>query len=94
MMFDIPFLADWNKIGDYRQSQTDRNTLQTLEMQAHNQNQGSKLKTHSRHLPIAFPSPDQALSRHSDQFLMMPLRKPPEFEGFPLFATGTRKVFS
>ena len=25
-MFDIPFLADWNKIGDYRQSQTDRNT--------------------------------------------------------------------
>ncbi len=26
MMFDIPFLADWNKIGDYRQSQTDRNT--------------------------------------------------------------------
>jgi hypothetical protein len=26
MMFDIPFLADWNKIGDYRQRQTDRNT--------------------------------------------------------------------
>jgi len=25
MLFDIPFLADWNKIGDYRQSQTDRN---------------------------------------------------------------------
>jgi len=24
MRFDIPFLADWNKIGDYRQSQTDR----------------------------------------------------------------------
>jgi len=24
MLFDIPFLADWNKIGDYRQSQTDR----------------------------------------------------------------------
>ncbi len=24
MIFDIPFLADWNKIGDYRQSQTDR----------------------------------------------------------------------
>ena len=23
MLFDIPFLADWNKIGDYRQSQTD-----------------------------------------------------------------------
>ena len=28
MMFDIPFLADWNKIGDYRQRQTDRNTAQ------------------------------------------------------------------
>eukprot|EP00956_Cyclotella_meneghiniana_P028463 scaffold66238_cov43-Cyclotella_meneghiniana.AAC.10 len=26
MMFDVPFLADWNKIGDYRQRQTDRNT--------------------------------------------------------------------
>eukprot|EP00956_Cyclotella_meneghiniana_P034877 scaffold109023_cov42-Cyclotella_meneghiniana.AAC.1 len=25
MMFDVPFLADWNKIGDYRQRQTDRN---------------------------------------------------------------------
>jgi hypothetical protein len=25
MLFDIPFLADWNKIGDYRQSQTDCN---------------------------------------------------------------------
>ncbi len=24
MLFDIPFLADWNKIGDYRQSQMDR----------------------------------------------------------------------
>jgi hypothetical protein len=24
MLFDIPFIADWNKIGDYRQSQTDR----------------------------------------------------------------------
>jgi hypothetical protein len=26
MLFDIPFLADWNKIGDFRQHQTDRNT--------------------------------------------------------------------
>jgi len=25
MLFNIPFLADWNKIGDYRQSQPDRN---------------------------------------------------------------------
>jgi hypothetical protein len=24
MLFDIPFVADWHKIGDYRQSQTDR----------------------------------------------------------------------
>jgi hypothetical protein len=23
MLFDIPFIADWNKIGDYRQCQTD-----------------------------------------------------------------------
>jgi hypothetical protein len=26
MLFNIPFLADWNKIGDYRQRQTDLNT--------------------------------------------------------------------
>ena len=26
MLFDIPFLADWNKIGDYRQCQTDLHT--------------------------------------------------------------------
>jgi hypothetical protein len=25
MMFDIPFIADWKKIGDYRQRQTDLN---------------------------------------------------------------------
>ena len=27
MLFDIPFLVDWNKIGEYRQRQTVRNTL-------------------------------------------------------------------
>ena len=26
MLFNIPFLADWKKIGDYRQCQTDLNT--------------------------------------------------------------------
>ena len=26
MLFDIPFLADWNNMGDYRQRQTDLNT--------------------------------------------------------------------
>jgi hypothetical protein len=26
MLFAIPFLADWNKIGDHRQHQTDLNT--------------------------------------------------------------------
>ncbi len=24
MLFDIPFIADWKQIGDYRQNQTDR----------------------------------------------------------------------
>eukprot|EP00804_Cyclotella_cryptica_P019227 CCRYP_006126-RA/>CCRYP_006126-RA protein AED:0.50 eAED:0.19 QI:0/-1/0/1/-1/0/1/0/179 len=28
MLFNIPFLADWNKIGEYRQHQTDQNTEQ------------------------------------------------------------------
>jgi hypothetical protein len=26
MLFDVPFLADWNKVWDYRQCQTDCNT--------------------------------------------------------------------
>ena len=26
MLFDVPFLADWKSIGEYRQKQTDRNT--------------------------------------------------------------------
>ena len=26
MLFDIPFLSDWNKIGEHRQHQTDLNT--------------------------------------------------------------------
>ena len=26
MFFNIPYIADWNKIGDYRQCQTDLNT--------------------------------------------------------------------
>jgi hypothetical protein len=26
MLFDIPFIANWNKIGDYRQRQTDLST--------------------------------------------------------------------
>ena len=26
MLFNVSFLADWNKVGDYRQRQTDRNT--------------------------------------------------------------------
>ena len=26
-LFDIPFLVDWSKIGEYRQKQTDKNTV-------------------------------------------------------------------
>jgi hypothetical protein len=33
MLFDIPFLADWNKIGECRQHQTDRNTVKENESQ-------------------------------------------------------------
>ena len=28
MLFDVPFIADWSKIGEYRQKQTDKNTKQ------------------------------------------------------------------
>jgi hypothetical protein len=27
MLFDVPFLADWSKIGEFRQKQTDKNTV-------------------------------------------------------------------
>jgi hypothetical protein len=27
MLFDIPFVADWKQIGDYRQRQTDRSNI-------------------------------------------------------------------
>ena len=26
MLFDVPFIADWSKIGEYRQRRTDKNT--------------------------------------------------------------------
>eukprot|EP00804_Cyclotella_cryptica_P030245 CCRYP_017127-RA/>CCRYP_017127-RA protein AED:0.43 eAED:0.41 QI:0/-1/0/1/-1/0/1/0/96 len=26
MLFDLPFIADWSKIGEYRQKQTNKNT--------------------------------------------------------------------
>eukprot|EP00804_Cyclotella_cryptica_P009905 CCRYP_014159-RA/>CCRYP_014159-RA protein AED:0.45 eAED:0.45 QI:0/-1/0/1/-1/0/1/0/96 len=26
MLFDVPYIADWTKIGEYRQRQTDNNT--------------------------------------------------------------------
>ncbi len=32
MLFDIPFVANWNKIVDYRQRQTDLNTAHTNNM--------------------------------------------------------------
>jgi hypothetical protein len=31
MLFDIPHIADWNKIGDYRQRQTDLNSLTAID---------------------------------------------------------------
>ncbi len=34
MLFDIPFIANWNKIGDYRQRQTDLNTARKNSKQA------------------------------------------------------------
>ena len=31
ILFNIPFIADWKKIGDYRQSQTDQNTSHKIQ---------------------------------------------------------------
>jgi hypothetical protein len=44
MLFDIPFIADWNKIGDYRQRQTDLNTACKISKQVnHNYKFGDKV---------------------------------------------------
>ena len=32
MLFDVPFLADWTKIGEYRQLQTDKNTANNTQI--------------------------------------------------------------
>jgi len=34
MLFDIPFVADWRKIGDYRQRQTDRSNIREYNKRA------------------------------------------------------------
>jgi hypothetical protein len=34
MMFDVPYLADWNKIGDFMHRQTDRNTARESKSRA------------------------------------------------------------
>jgi hypothetical protein len=36
MLSDIPYIADWNKIGDYRQRQTDLNTKCEINSQIDN----------------------------------------------------------
>jgi len=44
MLFDIPFIADWNQIGDYRQSQTDRsNTCENNKQVDYDYNVGDKV---------------------------------------------------
>jgi hypothetical protein len=44
MLFDIPFIADWNKIGDYKQHQTDLNTARKNSKQVDYDNKvGSKV---------------------------------------------------
>eukprot|EP00804_Cyclotella_cryptica_P020535 CCRYP_003389-RB/>CCRYP_003389-RB protein AED:0.06 eAED:0.06 QI:87/-1/1/1/-1/0/1/70/125 len=35
MLFDVPFIADWSKIGEYRQKQTNRNTQRGNNSQVH-----------------------------------------------------------
>ncbi len=47
MLFEIPFIADWNKVGDYRQHQTDRNTRHENKIHVNwNHNVGNKVLVH------------------------------------------------
>ena len=41
MLFDIPFLSDWNKMGQYWQCQTDCNTEQENKAALHSQQKGT-----------------------------------------------------
>jgi hypothetical protein len=67
-------------------------TFWTLEMQARNQNQGSRLIGDIFPLHFLLAIKLSCVILNSDPSSMTSLRKPPEFEGFPLFATGMSKV--
>ena len=43
MLFDIPYRADWNKIGDYRQRQTDCNRERENDKHVDNYKVGGKV---------------------------------------------------
>ncbi len=47
MLFDIPFVADWKQIGEYRQSQTDRsNTRENNNRVDYDYKVGDKILIH------------------------------------------------
>ena len=52
MLFDIPFVADWKRIGDYRQSQTDRsNTCENKKQVDYDYKVGDKILIHKDNTP-------------------------------------------
>jgi hypothetical protein len=58
MLFDIPFIADWNKIGDYRQRQTDLNMAHKNSKQVdYDYKVGDKVELTEEGIPCKAESP-------------------------------------
>jgi hypothetical protein len=74
MLFDIPFIADWNKIGDYRQRRTNLSTEHKNSKQIHYDNKvGDKVLLTQEGILRKAESPYSKEPGLSRQFIRMEL---------------------
>jgi hypothetical protein len=72
MLFDIPLIADWNKIGDYRQHQTNLNTARINSMQVdYDYKVGNKVLVKQDGILCKAESPYRKSHGLSQKFLQM-----------------------
>jgi hypothetical protein len=58
MLFDIPFIANWNRIGDYRQRQTDLNTARKNSKQVdYDYKVGNRVLLREENIPLQSRKP-------------------------------------
>jgi hypothetical protein len=76
MLFDIPFVADWKQIGDYRQSQTDpSNTRENNKEVDYDYKVGDKILQKGRYLPQIRVHMEKRTMRELSGFNAEPNRK-------------------